>query len=106
MGGHARGTDVRLVVLSVTTDPASLPDRELAEMLERLESEERSVSRRRTALHNRIDFLRTGGHAAELEHEDIPHLLENERLISERRRELHLQIDALRAERSRRRRGL
>jgi len=42
---------------------AALSDAELDMLLSRLEREERQVSRRRTTLHDRIDFVRAGGFA-------------------------------------------
>jgi hypothetical protein len=85
-------------------DPTALSDAELGRLLERLEREERTVSRRRSALHNRLDFVRAGGFAsAGSETDDLTLLLETEHELSEQRHLLHRQIDALRAERSRRR---
>jgi len=82
----------------------ALSDRELAVRLAELEQEERTVSRRRNTLHNRIDFVRAGGHAsAEPSDESLDDLLAMEHEVSERRHELHTRIDELRAERSRRR---
>jgi len=85
-------------------DVTALSDPQLGEILEQLEREERKVSRRRSALHDRIDFVRAGGFAsADPDRDDLALLLENEHRLSARRHELHLQIDGLRAERSRRR---
>ena len=85
-------------------DPRELSDAELDARLRQLEREEQSVSRRRTTLHTRIDFLRSGGFAStDPELESLAPLLETERELSENRLELHAQIDTLRAERSLRR---
>jgi predicted nucleic acid-binding Zn-ribbon protein len=85
-------------------DPGALSDAELDSRLRQLEREEQSVSRRRTTLHTRIDFVRSGGFAStDPELESLATLLETERELSENRLELHAQIDALRAERSLRR---
>jgi len=85
-------------------DPGALSNADLDARLRQLEREEQSVSRRRTTLHTRIDFVRSGGFAStDPEHESLTTLLETERELSENRLELHAQIDALRAERSLRR---
>jgi hypothetical protein len=85
-------------------DPAALGDAELLSLIRRLEREEQSVSRRRTTLHTRIDFVRAGGYAStDPEHESIVALQATEAELSEHRLVLHAQIDALRAEHSRRR---
>ena len=89
---------------SDVADAGALSDAALDARLRELEREEQSVSRRRTTLHTRIDFLRSGGFAStDPEHESLASLLETERELSENRLELHAQIDALRAERSLRR---
>ncbi len=89
---------------SGVADPRELSDAELDARLRQLEREEQSVSRRRTTLHTRIDFVRSGGFAStDPELEPLATLLETERELSENRLELHAQIDALRAERSLRR---
>jgi hypothetical protein len=85
-------------------DVASLSDREIGTLLEQLEREERKISRQRSALHDRLDFLRAGGFASgTAEADDLGRLLESEREISESRHDLHVRIDELRAEISRRR---
>ena len=86
------------------TDLATLSERELGALLEQLEREEGKASRRRSALHNRIDFLRAGGFAAEVAgDDDISSLLETERELSTHRHDLHRRIDEVRSEISRRR---
>ncbi len=93
-----------MTTTSRDADVASLSDREIGVLLEQLEREERKVSRRRSALHNRIDFLRAGGFASgTAESDDLGIMHESEREISEIRHGLHLQIGELRAELSRRR---
>jgi hypothetical protein len=85
-------------------DPATLSDAELGTRLRQLEREEHSVSRRRTTLHTRIDFVRGGGFAStDPTLEPLAELVAAERELSTQRLELHAQIDALRVERTRRR---
>jgi hypothetical protein len=85
-------------------DVTALSDNELTRLITQLERDEQSVSRRRTRLHNRIDFLRSGGFASAEPGEDpLDQLLEEDRKISAQRLDLHYRIDALLAERSRRR---
>jgi predicted nucleic acid-binding Zn-ribbon protein len=85
-------------------DPSGLSDVELRSRLRQLEREEQTVSRRRTTLHTRIDFVRAGGYAStDRTLEPLADLEAMERELSAQRLELHAQIDALRAERTRRR---
>ena len=67
-------------------------------LLGRLQAEERSLSRQRTRLQDRIDFIRAGGSgsasASQVE-EQLRLLLEKERVLSERRSEVHSQISEL-----------
>lgn len=82
---------------------SSLSHRELGVLLGELEREERVVSKRRSALHERISFVKAGGFAsAEPDGEHLAALQKTEHEISERRRVLHRQIDHLRAELGRR----
>jgi hypothetical protein len=82
----------------------ALSDNELTRLITQLERDEQAVSRRRTQLHNRIDFLRSGGFAsAEPGEEPLDQLLAEDREISAQRLDLHCRMDALVAERSRRR---
>ena len=84
-------------------DFTTLSDRELTRLLTQLERDEQSMSRRRTRLHNRIDFIRTGGFASAEPGEDpLEELLAEEREISTQRVAVHSRIDTLRAERRRR----
>jgi len=101
-GGFADTAYVR--ALAHREDMTAVPDVELRALLEQLEREEKTVSRRRNVVHDRIDFVRSGGFAsANPATDDLAVLLDTERQLSERRQTLHLQIDELRAERSRRR---
>ena len=84
-------------------DVTALGDAELGILLKRLEREERLVSRRRTTLHNRIDFVRAGGFAStDPTHEQLSTLEAAEAELSEQRHALHRRIDELQAEHSRR----
>jgi len=66
-------------------------EKELQELIDELEEEERALSLRRSRLHERLALYPEYGNG-ELE--------EAERELSARRRELHARIDALRAQRS------
>jgi hypothetical protein len=82
-------------------DVTALDDSELRGLLTRLEREERLVSKRRTTLHGRIDFVRAGGYAStDPAHEQLSTLEAAEAELSSRRHALHQQIDAVVAERS------
>ena len=84
-------------------DMTALSDAELNVLLTRLEREERLVSKRRTTLHTRIDFVRAGGFAStDPAHEQLSSLEAAEAELSSQRHALHLQIDGIVAERSRR----
>jgi hypothetical protein len=84
-------------------DVAALSDADLDALLEQLESEEQVTSRRRASLHNRIEFVHSGGGASpDQAAEQLALLHASERELSDRRLILHRQIDELRAERSRR----
>ena len=81
----------------------TLPDSELDTLFAGLAEEEASVSRRRAALHQRIEFVNAGGGAsADLSADQLETLQASERELSNRRLMLHQQIDELKAERSRR----
>jgi hypothetical protein len=87
-------------------DPTALSDGELGLLLNRLEREERHVSKRRSTLHDQMNFVQAGGFAAEGKaDEQLAQLRAREHDLSHQRQILHLQIDVLRAERSRRRVG-
>ena len=84
-------------------DVTTLSDAELGTLLARLKREEQDLSKRRSRLHDRLDFVQTGGAAsAELAAEQLASLRAAEHDVSEERRRLHQQIDELQAERSRR----
>jgi predicted nucleic acid-binding Zn-ribbon protein len=74
-------------------DSAAEDTRRLAQ----LESEERTISSKRRRLHDRLDFMRSGGAVASDDYEEkLQQLIDEERELSTRRRELHIEIDALR----------
>jgi hypothetical protein len=86
-----------------TTSFAELTDRDLRELLEQLKRDEERVSRQRTALHKRIEFVQGGGSAsADQSVDDLATLVATEHEISQHRHELQRQIDDLRTEQSRR----
>ena len=85
-------------------DPTALSDAELGSLLRQLQREEQSISRRRTTLHSRIDFVRAGGFASnDPGSESLADLQATEVELSERRLVVHQQLSELSAERSRRR---
>jgi hypothetical protein len=66
--------------------------------LAQLRKEERSLSARRTRLHNRIDFLRSGGGGDSAETAELLADLEGqERELSDERQALHERIEAAEA---------
>jgi anti-sigma-K factor RsiG len=84
-------------------DPTVLADPELAELLTQLTDEEKHLSRRRDALHRRIDFVRAGGGG----HDDasaelLASLVGEERYVSKERKGVQRRLDSLRAEQLRR----
>lgn len=86
-----------------TDELTALSDADLSALLERLEAAETTASKRRMMLHNRIEFVHSGGGAApELATEQLASMQASERELSDRRLILHQKIDELRAERSRR----
>jgi hypothetical protein len=69
------------------------------ENLAQLRKEERSLSAKRTRLHNRIDFLRAGGSGLPGQDADLLEELERqEKEISRERRELHERIERVSAQ--------
>ncbi len=69
---------------------------EPASEIAQLRKQERSLSARRTRLHNRIDFLRAGGGGnAEETAKLLEDLVGQEHEVSTQRRELHERIEAL-----------
>jgi cell division protein FtsB len=70
--------------------------------LAQLRKEERSLSARRTRLHNRIDFLRSGGGGESADAaEQLAELERQERALSDERRDLHERIEVAEAKLSR-----
>ena len=68
--------------------------RDSESQLAQLRKEERSLSAKRTRLHNRIDFLRAGGGGAPGQDAELLEELERqEKEISRQRRELHERIE-------------
>ena len=71
------------------------------DLLAELQSQEQSLSRQRTRLQDRIDYVRSGGgglaSAAQVE-EQLRVLLEKERALSTRRSALHAQIGKLQSQ--------
>jgi hypothetical protein len=90
-------------VTATDVDPTVLADEELGSVLAELEQEEKQLSKRRDALHRRIDFVRAGGgghDAASVELLDS--LNGEEKHVSKERQTLQRRIDMLRAEKLRR----
>ena len=74
-----------------------MPESPYADALRELEELERQLSRDRTKLQQRIDFVRHGTATADDSAADqLERLQERERDLSARRRALHRQIDAAR----------
>lgn len=87
-------------------EAAGLSDRELEQLLEQLDDDERRISRRRASLHSRIDYLHGGGSGFGPDvMAQIQVLTTDERRVSDERQALHRRIDALRDELRRRRRA-
>ena len=74
-----------------------MPAGPYADALRELEELERSLSRQRTRLQERIDFVRGTGAGDPTGEEQLKQLEARERDLSQRRRALHRQIDAARA---------
>ena len=75
-----------------------MPENPYADALRELEELERELSRTRTRLQQRIDFVRAGtGVSDETASDQLRRLEERERELSQRRRALHRQIDVARA---------
>jgi hypothetical protein len=91
-------------VTAIDLDPQSLSDDELGTTLTELVDEERQLSKRRDALHRRIDFVRAGGGGHDsASSELLESLTGEERHVSKERHTLQRRIDLLRAEQLRRR---
>jgi hypothetical protein len=92
-----------MLILSRVEDLTTLDDAELGVLLEQLERDERSVSKRRGRLHDRIAFVRGGGFAAlDSTDDQLERLQEAEREVSQQRAFLHRRISQLRSELNRR----
>jgi hypothetical protein len=75
-----------------------VPESPYADALRELEELERQLSRDRTRLQQRIDFVRAGtGVSDDAADDQLRRLEERERELSARRRALHRQIDTARA---------
>ncbi len=74
-----------------------MPESPYADALRELEELERQLSRDRTTLQKRIDFVRHGATADDTAADQLLRLEERERELSARRRALHRQIDTARA---------
>lgn len=75
-----------------------MPAGPYADALRELEELERALSKERTRLQKRIDFVRAGtGAPGSAEADQLKRLEEKERELSRRRRALHRQIDGARA---------
>lgn len=85
-----------------TSDPSLLDDDGLAALAAQLDHDEQHLSRRRTVLQSRIDFLRSGGYAALDDAQQLDTLLAQERALSQERHALHARIADVAAERGRR----
>jgi len=91
-------SDTRVVDVEHSTKNPTGSEPRLAQ----LRKEERSLSARRTRLHNRIDFLRSGGGGDSAEAaEQLADLERQERELSDERRDLHERIEAAEAKLSR-----
>jgi hypothetical protein len=85
-------TDISLVT---DLDPTALADGALDELVASLFAEEKRVSAKRTSLHKRIDFLRTGGYAhLDASAEQLTTLQAEDRQLSDERQAIHAQVDA------------
>jgi FtsZ-binding cell division protein ZapB len=90
-------------VTATDFDPAALPDEELGNLLAELEQEEKQLSKRRDALHRRIDFVRAGGGGHDTASGELLESLSGEeKHVSKERQTLQRRIDLLRAEKLRR----
>ena len=84
-------------------DPTTLTDTALDELVATLFAEEKRLSARRTSLHKRIDFLRTGGYAhLDASAEQLTTLQAEDRALSDDRQAIHAQVDAAVSEQRRR----
>ncbi len=90
-------------VTATDMDPSVLPEAELGTLLSQLEQEEKQLSKRRDALHRRIDFVRAGGGGHETASDELLESLSGEeKHVSKERQSLQRRIDLLRSEQLRR----
>ena len=90
-------------VTAMDIDPTTLPEEELTTLLVELEQEEKQLSKRRDALHKRIDFVRAGGGGHETASTELLESLSGEeKHVSKERQSLQRRIDLLRSEQLRR----
>jgi len=76
-------------------DPKTLANRELDELVASLFAEEKRVSSKRTSLHKRIDFLRSGGYAhLDASADQLTTLQAEDRTLSDERQAIHARVDA------------
>ncbi len=81
------------------TDFTVHSDAALKECIEQLTLQERHISTVRTRVHQRIEFIRSGGAGAgDTIDEQLEQLEEEESAVSRQRREVHLVLDAALAE--------
>jgi hypothetical protein len=77
------------------TDFTAHTDATLKECIEQLTARERHISAVRTRIHQRIEFIRSGGAGFDdTIAEQLEQLEEEERAVSRQRREIHLILDA------------
>jgi predicted nucleic acid-binding Zn-ribbon protein len=86
-------------VQTLETDFTVHSDETLKESIEQLTLQERHISTVRTRVHERIEFIRSGGAGfGETIDEQLDQLEEEEKTVSRQRREIHLVLDAALAE--------
>jgi hypothetical protein len=84
-------------------EATSLSNDALTDLLARVESQERALSKQRRLLHTRIDNMKVrSGDTPEFASELVASLQQEERELSDRRLQVHQHIAELRIERSRR----
>jgi hypothetical protein len=84
-------------------DPTVLSDAELSTLVAQLEQEEKQLSKRRDALHRRIDFVRAGGGGHDTASAELLDSISGEeKHVSKERQSLQRRIDTLRSEQLRR----
>lgn len=86
-----------------TENPTLLDDKALDALVASLFAEEKRLSAKRTSLHKRIDFLRTGGYAhLDASVEQLETLKTEDRNLSDERQAIHARVDAAVSEQRRR----